>query len=718
MQLNPLSWPMSKKIPAMIITVGILAISLTGIYAYFESKHAVAVEAESKLMAVMEDRAHALHDWLAGIEGDLKVQSVNPFIHDALADLTTGWKELGADQKETLQRLYITENPHPTGEKENLDAAFDGSSYSAAHAKYHPYLRTFLRDRGYYDIFLFDPNGDLVYTVFKEADYATNLLYGKWASSDLGKAFTAARDNPKEGSINFFDFKPYAPSAGVPASFMSLPMINSDGSLEGVIVFQMPIGSLNAIMQQKTGLGESGETYIVGEDFLMRSDSRFSEESTILKTKVDTEQVRKALHGETGILVGPDYRGAEVVAAYEGLEVLGATWAVIAEESSAEAFEAVTSMRNKLLFGAAVGIGLIGVVGFFAGRSISNPIGEATRIMRKLADGDNSIEVPGMDRRDELGEMSKAIQIFKENAIQNEELVAEQEAQKQRTETEKAALMEKMADDFDASVGGIVNNVSRASNELQATAQSMSGIAENTSSLSAAVSAASEEASTNVQTVAAAAEEMSHSITEIGSQVGQASSAAKQAVEAVDRTGAQMQSLAETADSIGEVVKMISDIAEQTNLLALNATIESARAGEAGRGFAVVASEVKELASQTGKATEGISTQVEEIQRATKEAVISMNEIGKSIQQVDETSSAIAAAMEEQGAATQEIARNVQEAASGTEEVSRNIVGVNEASGESGVAAGEVTNAAGELSQQADVLKDEVQKFIAQVRAG
>jgi methyl-accepting chemotaxis protein len=358
------------------------------------------------------------------------------------------------------------------------------------------------------------------------------------------------------------------------------------------------------------------------------------------------------------------------------------------------------------------------IIGWLTQRSIVPHIVKMSKAMRKLAEGDNTVDVPGMDRKDEIGEMSQAVQVFKENAIRNKELEAEQEAQKRRSEEEKHAMMNKLADEFDASVGGIVQNVSSASTELQSTAQSMSGIAENTSNRSAAVSAASEEASTNVQTVAAAAEEMSHSIAEINQQVSQASSAAKQAVEEVGKTSVQMEGLAQTADSISEVVNLISDIAEQTNLLALNATIESARAGEAGRGFAVVASEVKELASQTGKATEGISAQVEEIQRATKGAVTAMNGIGKSIRAVDETSSAIAAAMEEQGAATQEIARNVQEAASGTEEVSRNIVGVNQASEESGAAAGEVTSAAGELSQQAEMLKGEVANFIQQVRAG
>jgi len=366
--------------------------------------------------------------------------------------------------------------------------------------------------------------------------------------------------------------------------------------------------------------------------------------------------------------------------------------------------------------GASLIIGSILAV-FLIRQSITLPLKEIVAGLDALNADDLTVDVK-LYNNDEVGAVAKAYVIFKEHMIEAKALTEEQEAQKQQAEIDRKEMMLKLADQFDSNVGGIVENVSAAATELQATASSMTGIADNTSNLSAAVSAASEEASTNVQTVASAAEEMSHSISEITNQVQEASNAANMAVDEVEKTSLHMENLAATADSIGEVVKMISDIAEQTNLLALNATIESARAGEAGRGFAVVASEVKALASQTSKATEEIGSQVSQIQKATKDAVVSMGEIGARIKRIHESSSVIAATMEEQGAATNEIARNVQEAASGTEEVSRNIVGVNQASDESSAAAGEVTNAAGELSQQAEILKIEVSEFIQKVRAG
>ena len=364
----------------------------------------------------------------------------------------------------------------------------------------------------------------------------------------------------------------------------------------------------------------------------------------------------------------------------------------------------------------AIGLVIAGTVALLITRSIVGPVNGMTTAMGNLAEGNLETEVPALDKNDEIGKMAQAVQVFKENAIRVKHLEEESKEQEKRAAEEKTRMMNKMADDFQASVGGVVDAVSSASTELQSSAQSMTATSEETSSQATAVAAASEEASTNVQTVASAAEELSSSIGEISRQVAQSTKIAGTAVTEAERADEMVQGLATSAQKIGEVVEMITDIADQTNLLALNATIEAARAGDSGKGFAVVASEVKNLANQTAKATEEIGDQISGIQTATQNSVQAIQGISKTINEISEIAAAIAAAVEEQGAATAEIARNVEQAAAGTGEVSANIAGVNQAAGEAGQSASQVLTAANELSQQSEMLKAEVDKFMAQVR--
>ena len=349
-------------------------------------------------------------------------------------------------------------------------------------------------------------------------------------------------------------------------------------------------------------------------------------------------------------------------------------------------------------------------------KSITRPLREISTVMGRMAEGDLDVAVAGAERGDEIGNMARATEIFRQNGLEARRGADEQKNAQQAKE-ERARKVDKSLADFDASMNSIFKTLTKATNELESTAGKMSSIAEETSGQASTVATVATQASSNVQTVAAAAEELAASISEISRQVQDASGIAAEAVQIVQSTNTSMQSLSKNAGQIGDVVSLITDIAGQTNLLALNATIEAARAGDAGKGFSVVASEVKNLAGQTAKATENISRQIAAIQQSTAGAVSAINQISAIIGQISQAQSAIATAIEQQGEATKEISRNVIEASTGTAEVSRNIANVSTAADRTGESAFSLLASSKGLAQQTDMLRKEVQKFIASVKA-
>ncbi|MCP3441954.1 methyl-accepting chemotaxis protein [Bradyrhizobium sp. CCGUVB14] len=385
----------------------------------------------------------------------------------------------------------------------------------------------------------------------------------------------------------------------------------------------------------------------------------------------------------------------------------------------ADAAEAATrdAVRFWMMIAFGITVVVLAAVGFLLGRSISQALSGMVDAMTRLARGELSIAVPGIGRKDEIGEMAGAVEVFRTNMTEAERLRAEQAEADTRRRAQRKADMKRLADDFEGAVGEIIETVSSAATELEASSNTLTRAAERSNGLATSVASASEEASANVQSVSSASEEMTSSISEISRQVQESARVADVAVEQAQRTNARVGELTKAAGRIGDVVELINTIAGQTNLLALNATIEAARAGEAGRGFAVVASEVKALAEQTAKATGEIGQHIGAIQNATEDSVSAIREIGDTIARMSEISSTIAAAVEEQGAATQEISRNIQHAAQGTTNVSANIGEVQRGAGETGAASAQVHSAAQSLSQESNRLKSEVARFLDSVRA-
>ncbi|MFY7961802.1 MAG: methyl-accepting chemotaxis protein, partial [Elsteraceae bacterium] len=484
----------------------------------------------------------------------------------------------------------------------------------------------------------------------------------------------------------------------------------------------------------------AGLNYLTSTNVELLEDGKSSMEA--LRESLDQAEAASDAHGRSEVKKVQDLLPRYEAAFNEAAEAIAATdkirrdlLAGLAEAvemelnglaiSQNEVVEAITREVRGVIEANLERLGVITVAAILIGLiiqsaisvGITGPIRLMTGAMGKLAAGDLTAEIPAKANRDELGAMAQSIQIFKDNGLRVVALEAEQKEIAARADAEKRAAMERLANDFELSVNGVVLAVTESAEQLQASATQMSSTAQETKRQVRAVANASEQASTNVQTAASAAEELSSSISEIGRQVEHSTNIAGKAVQDVARTGETVQALADAAQRIGNVVNLISEIASQTNLLALNATIEAARAGEAGKGFAVVAAEVKNLAAQTARATSEISGQVAAIQSATGASVEAMQGIGATIDEMREIAASIAAAVEQQGAATQEIARNVQEAAAGADEVSGGVHGVTQAAEETGAASQEVQNLAQTLGDQSAMLRQEVESFLELVRA-
>jgi methyl-accepting chemotaxis protein len=552
----------------------------------------------------------------------------------------------------------------------------------------------YIEKYGYYDFFLIHPKGNVFYTVTRENDYGTNMINGKYANSGLG---ILTQKVLQTKTFGFEDFKPYAASNNEPASFIAKPLL-INGQVELIVALQLSLESINKIMKQREGMGKTGETYLVGEDRLMRSDSFLEPVNHTVKSSfanpskgsVKTQATQEAFEGKEDAKIILDYNGNPVLSSFTPLNLWGVDWALIAEIDESEAFAAIRQITWIMIIIFVIGLLIIIGIALFMTQSIVNPVKSGVSFAEKMASGDLT-QTLSVDQKDEIGVLAKSLNVMSDNL---KHMFGE------------IALSIQTLSSSSTELSAISTQLSERSGETSSRSQTVAAAAEEMSANMNTVSASVEQTSASTQTVASASEEMSITIKEISGNMEKARVMANSAVGEAENASGRVNQLGESAQEINSITEVINEISEQTNLLALNATIEAARAGEAGKGFSVVANEIKNLAKQTAESTGLIKEKIESIQGATQSTVNEIENIQKVINDINDMINGIAAGLEEQSVATTDISMNIAQISQGVQETSSNVVQSATASSEIAENISHVSHAANEISQGSSHVKD------------